>query len=277
MTDHAGAPHNEERTSLGLSRRRIVQAAAWSVPAITIATAAPAYAGSPVGGATPRAYSQDFGTLGTGTFGAGALSGWGLYVKATATSIGSVYQGNQLATITNAGSVTVSKAPAPWSNSTGGFLNYASPKAPLTSLSTTANQAASTDRALGLVQSGAPTGDPYFDPGMSVVYDFSGQNGSLALKGDVTVSVDLRIVNPQARGTTWTLQYGTSDSAWVTLDTYTTTTTGSTWGEGEVLTGVVPNAETGSVKFRVVTLTGSAGSNSRDGITLDDFLVSWVE
>lgn len=260
-----------------LTRRRVVQGAAWSVPAITVATAAPAFAGSPVGGATPRTYTQNFGTIGTGTFGAGDLAGWGLYVRATASSIGTSYLSNQLGTTTSAGATTATKAPTAWSNSSGGFLNYASPKSPLTSASSSTDQANATDRALGLVQSSALSGDPIFDPGMSVVYDFSGQNGSLALKGDVTVSITLSVVSPQARTTTWTLQYGTSDTSWNTLDSFTTTAAGGTFGEGETLTGIVPNAETGSVKFRVVALTASTGGGSRDAITLDDFLVSWME
>lgn len=44
---------------LDLSRRRVVQAAAWSVPAVTLATAAPAFAASPVAGPeTPVAFTS---------------------------------------------------------------------------------------------------------------------------------------------------------------------------------------------------------------------------
>lgn len=264
----------DEAAGLSISRRKVLVTSAWAAPTIAVATAAPAFAGS---GPTPQAYSQDFATIGTGDFGSGALAGWGLYVKATGTSIGNSYLSNALGTTTNAGATTVTKAATPWNNTSGGFLNYASPKSPLTSASNATDQAAATDRALGLVQTGAPTADPQFDPGMSVVYDFSGQSGSLALKSDVTVSVTLSVVSPQTRSTTWTLQYGTSDTSWNLLDSFTTTATGTTFGEGKVLTGVVPNVETGSVKFRVVALTASTGGGSRDPITLDDFLISWLE
>lgn len=274
VVTEGNAPVTEESEGLHLSRRRALAGAAWSVPAITLATAAPAFAGSPAPGATPQTYLQDFNTIGTGTFGAGALAGWGLYVAAGSSSIGTSYLSNQLGSTSAGGaSPTPFKTAQSWAAGSGGIFNMASPKAPLTSGSNTATQAAAADRALGLQQNGWGS----FDPGMAVVYDFSGQSGTLALKGDVTVSVTLTVVNPQNRGTTWTLQYGTSDTSWTTLDSYTVPEAGPAFGAGKTLTGLVPNILTGSIKFRVVALTISTATGSRDGITLDDFTVTWLE
>jgi fibronectin-binding autotransporter adhesin len=188
-------------------------------------------------------YSQNFNSIGSGL-----PADWTVRIGATESSVGTV------------GSLTTTHVN--WATSTGQFANYASATG-LTSTSGTAAQAASTDRALGV----RPT-NTFGDPGAAFNYAFSTTDQTIE-----SVSIDLMMLDVQARSTTWSIQYGsgTDPSSFTTLGTWTDP---GTWGttplsfSGTAVSGM-SNLSNGV--FRVVALTSSTGSGSRDSIAIDNF------
>lgn len=193
-------------------------------------------------------YTQTFDGIGSGL-----PSGWSVSSNASATSIG-----NQNA--------TYNPAAVSWGSTTGQFFNGASATG-LASTATTAEQAASTNRALAERQTGA-----FGDPGVAFNFNFSTTGALIS-----SISLDLMMLSVQTRSTTFTIQYGIgpNPTSFTTLGTYadpgvfgTTTVTFTTTDFGTSLDNQA------NVFFRIVALTASSGTGSRDTVGIDNFSIT---
>jgi hypothetical protein len=153
-----------------------------------------------------------------------------------------------------------------WASTTAAFKNYASSEG-LISSSNIAAQNASTDRALGIRQSGS-LGDPGASFELEIANTLNKTGFGLQFKN--------QILSNQTRSTTWTAQYSTNGGTlWTTLGTFTDPGAfGSTAASYSFGTGLDNVA--GTVLIRVVALTGSTGTGSRDTFGIDDFVLSWT-
>lgn len=189
--------------------------------------------------------TQSFDTLS-----GGLPAGWTVSTGATATSLGT--------------SVTPVASAVSWANTTGQWQNSASATG-LTGTEAAAVQAAATNRALAVRQSGS-----FGDPGAAATFHFS--TSGLLVTG---ISFKAQQLNAQGRSTTWSLQYGlgAAPASWTTIATFadpgvfgSTTVTASGYG-----TALNNQAE---VRLRVVALSATTGSGSRDVFALDDFTIT---
>jgi hypothetical protein len=194
-------------------------------------------------------YTQDFNSIGT------ALpAGWDVRTGATTAALG-----NTASFTTNAIS---------WGDFSGAFKNFAASTG-LTETATTAEQSGSTNRALGIRQTGS-----FGDSGASFNFHFS------TLGVQVTsISLDLMMLSVQPRSTTWSIEYGEGANP-------TSFTTLGTWSDPGVF-GVTnftfTTANFGTVLdnkshlwFRVAALSGSTGSGNRDSMGIDNFSIAAV-
>ncbi|MBI5387449.1 MAG: hypothetical protein HZA90_22550 [Verrucomicrobia bacterium] len=200
---------------------------------------------------TGTAYSQTFDSLGTGLPG-----GWGVYTDAGSSSLGTVG--------------TFTSAKSYWSASSAGFYNVASANG-LTASATTAAQNNSVDRALGIRQAGTPSG---YDPGAAVVLEIQSTTGFK----DFTLSFKALMLDVNPRSTTWTFDYRVGGSgSFTSLGTYSDP---AEWGPTPVTftpTDLASwNDQASSVFFRVLALSGSSESGTRDMIGIDDVSLSFV-
>ena len=190
-------------------------------------------------------YTQTFDSIGSGL-----PAGWSVYTAATASSLGTV--------------ATLNTTAVAWSSSTGQWANYASATG-FTGTEAAAVQAAATNRALAIRQTGAVG-----DPGASANFFFS------TIGQQVTsVSFTAQMLSVQARSTVWSLQYGlgATPASWTTIATYSdpgvfgsTTITGSGFGTA------LDNQ--GNVWLRIVALTASTGASSRDTFGIENFTIA---
>jgi predicted extracellular nuclease len=193
-------------------------------------------------------YTQTFDTLS-----AGLPAGWTVNTGATATTLGTA--------------ATLNTAAVTWASTTGQWANLAAADnngTPFTGAEATAAQAAATDRALGIRQTGA-----FGDPGAAANFNFSTAGLQVS-----SISFSAQMLSVQTRSTVWTLQYGlgASPASWVNLATYTDpgsfgTTTVNASGFGTALDNQ------SNVWLRVVALAASSGAGSRDTFGIDDFTV----
>jgi hypothetical protein len=147
------------------------------LPALLCLVAATSFAQITLSGTS---YTQNFDNIG-----AGLPTGWTIRTGATAAALGN--------------SLSFTATANTWSNTTGAFKNLASADG-LNSLSTTADQNASTDRALGLRQSGS-----FGDPGGAFVMQLANTNGF----ANFTLSFQLQSLDATSpRPTTWQVDYG---------------------------------------------------------------------
>jgi hypothetical protein len=194
-------------------------------------------------------YTENFNSITTT-----AASGWDVRTAASASSLGTV--GSYTATATA------------WGDSTGSFKNFASSNS-LTSAATSTVQNAAADRALGIRQSGT-----FGDPGASFNFNFS--SSALTVS---SITIDLEMVSVQARSTAWTVQYGigAAPTSFTTLTTFSdpgtfgsTTLSFTTSQFGTNLDNV------SQAWFRIVALSGTTGSGSRDSFAINNFSITAV-
>lgn len=201
-------------------------------------------------------------TLGTSPYvqtfdgiGSGLPEGFTVRTGATATALGTT--------------ATLTTAATAWSNTTGSFKNFASADG-LTAGATTAEQAASTDRALGVRQTGTVG-----DPGAAFVFQVANTVG----KTDFDLSFKLQSLDvASARVTTWQVDYGTGTTPSVFTTVGSSTGTGNTTFANTPITvdfGTQLDGLTGPVWIRIVTLTATTGSGNRPTSAIDDFSLSW--
>lgn len=193
-------------------------------------------------------HSQDFNLIGT------ALpAGWDVRTGASGTSLGTA---ESFTTGANT-----------WGNTGGDFKNLSG--AGIVSTSNSTNQNANTNRALGVRQTEA-----FGDPGAAFSFNFA----TIGL--EVTaVSIDLLMLGVQSRSTDWSVQYGigaspasfTNLGVWSDPGVFGATTmpfTASAFGTS------LDNQS--NIWFRVVALSGTTGSGSRDTIAIDNFSITTI-
>lgn len=194
-------------------------------------------------------YTQNFNGIGLGL-----PTGFSLVTDATATSLGTT-------------AATFNSAPTSWGTSTGQFSNVAN--SAVGAAATPAQQAAFTNRSVGLRQ-----GASFGDPGAAFNFNFS-----TSLAAVTSISLDLQMLSVQGRSTTFTIQYGIgiAPTAFTTLGTYTDPGTfGSTTFTFTPANFGVALDNQSSVYLRVVALTPSTGSGSRDTIGYDNLSISAI-
>ncbi len=192
-------------------------------------------------------YVQTFDAIGSGL-----PAGWSVTTGATASALGT----------TAAFDASTSSN---WSVTTGSWRNSAAADNPgFTATTATAAQAAATDRALGIRQTGA-----FGDPGAAANFNFS----TIGLQV-TSISFSAQMLSVQTRSTTWSLQYGLGavPSTWTTVASYSdpavfgaTTMTASGFGTA------LDNQS--NVWLRIVALVVTSGSGSRDTFGIDDFTI----
>lgn len=185
------------------------------------------------------------------SIGGGLPAGWSVRTGANSTSLGAA--------------ATWSTSAITWGNTTGNWRNVAANDGGLPSSATTAAQAAATDRAVGIRQSGS-----FGDPGAALAFNFS--STGLQVTG---VSFSAQMLSVQSRSTVWTLQYGIGavPGSWVDLATFADPGAfGATTVSAAVPVDTLDNQA--NVWLRVVALSGSSGSGSRDTFGVDDFVIT---
>lgn len=159
-----------------------------------------------------------------------------------------------------------------WSNTSSGFKNYAGATG-LTSSSDATAQNASTNRALGVKQ----TGTTGYDPGAAFVFEINNTSGKTNLSLDFLLqSLDDGI----GRTTTWQVDYAVGDNPTTFIPVITspsTITTGPTFSSTSVTVnfGNVLDNQNGKVWIRIVTLSATTGSGSRASTGIDDVEINW--
>jgi len=200
-------------------------------------------------------YMQDFN--------AGTLPiGWSVRTGATGISVGT--------------NVAFNAAQTSWTSATGNFRNVAS-STNLKSASTTSEQNASANRALGVRQTGT-----FGDPGAAFVLQLSNTAGW----ANFVLRFKLQSLDGSTPGRTitWKVDYGigSSPALFTTVSgspSTTTTTLGpATWGSQDVeinFTDLLDD-QMSNVWIRIVTLTASAGTGSRPTSAIDDVELSFT-
>lgn len=184
--------------------------------------------------------------------GSGLPQGVTVFTGATSTSFGTA--------------ATLTTALGSWSNVSAAFKNFASATG-LTSSSAQTAQDASTNRALGIRQTGSVG-----DPGASFVFQLNNTTGKTNLGMTFLLqSLD----NTVGRTVTWTVDYATGDTptSFTTVTTSPATlTTSPTWGSTAVTVsfGSALNNISSKVWIRISTLSASTGSGSRPSTAIDD-------
>ncbi len=203
---------------------------------------------------TGTSYTQDFDGIGTGY-----PTGWSIKLHATATNLGTD-------TVLN---MTKTK----WTNTAKGAFNYASADGLLATDTLQATQDASTDRALGIRQTGTVG-----DPGAAFVM----QIANTTAMNTFSMSFKFQSLDASSpRTTTWKVQYATGAAPTVFTDLVTTpatlTTGGTLWSNTNVTVnfGALLDDQAGPVWIRIVTLAGSVGSGNRPTTAIDDVNLTW--
>jgi Endonuclease/Exonuclease/phosphatase family len=202
---------------------------------------------------TTSPYTQDFNAIGSGL-----PNGWSVRTAANTTTSGS--------------SATFASAATNWNSTSGNFRNVASATG-LLSTTSSIDQAASTNRALAVRQTGS-----LGDPGAAFVLQLANTSGlsnfSLTFK---LQALDAAIT----RTATWVIDYGvgTSPTTFTTIATTPTVlTTSGNWGSTDVTVnfgGALDNISE-PVWIRLVTLSSTTGSGSRPTTAIDDMQLAFV-
>ncbi|SKB87411.1 Por secretion system C-terminal sorting domain-containing protein [Soonwooa buanensis] len=197
-------------------------------------------------------YQQNFDGIESGL-----PTGWTISNGATNTTLGT--------------SATLTTTKTKWSSTASQFANFASATS-LVSTSTEIQQENSTNRALGVRQSGS-----FGDPGASFMLRIANTTG----KSNFNLSFKMQSLDAATgRTVTWKVQYGLGNNptSFVDLTTVPTTfATSSTWGSTNVsvaLPAAVSNV-TQNVWIRIVALSASTGTGGRPTSAIDDVSLSW--
>ncbi|MEJ7662825.1 MAG: choice-of-anchor J domain-containing protein [Hymenobacter sp.] len=209
-------------------------------------------------------YVENFDNLASGL-----PTGFSVYTAATATSLGTAPTAAQL--------LLTPGATTSWTNTGGGFKNYASATG-LPNSTPTAAQTTATNRALGVRQTGS------FGDGANVGPAFVFQVANTTGKTDFALSfklqsLDSTIMNATASGrtTVWRVDYGLGATPSAFTQVGSTATTGPFFSNATVTAsfgGALDNVA-GPVWIRIVSLVGTTGGGSRPSSAIDDFSLSW--
>jgi Ca2+-binding RTX toxin-like protein len=198
---------------------------------------------------TGTQYNENFDNIGSGL-----PTGWQIYTDANPSSL----ETPQSLTTTT----------ATWSNTTGGFKNFAANDSGLTLDASTSDQNLAVDRALGIRQTGS-----FGDPGASFVFTL---NNTLGFQ-NFGLSFKAQMLSVQPRSTTWTIDYkvGNSDS-FTTLSTYTDPGEFGSSTQNILNFGTNINNQSSQVQIRISALSASTGIGSRDSFGIDDFQLTYT-
>lgn len=203
---------------------------------------------------TTNGYTQDFDSIGSGL-----PANWTVRAGTISNSLGTVQ--------------SLTTTPTAWNNSTGAFKNMSSTN--IASNSTALAQTNNVNRALG-VKTTAAFGDT--NPANRVSFNFHFSTVDVDL---TSISIDLLSLDTGAgREQIWTLQYaiGSSPTTFVTLDTYTASSTfGGTTFVFDLTTNPADFAAMSGqtdVWFRVAGLTATTGSGNRPATGIDNFVIT---
>jgi hypothetical protein len=186
----------------------------------------------------------------------------GVYVSTTSTS----------SALGSAGSYTASKAA--WNVTTAGFRNFASATG-LNSGSTIAEQDASTNRALGVRQTG--TLEIGGDPGAAFLFQMENTTG----KNNLKLEFQLQSLDASsARVTTWKVDYGIGTAPTSFMEATasgTVTTGGNTWSNSPIVVNfpAALNNQSQRVWIRIIATSQTTGGGSRASTAIDDVTFSW--
>ncbi|MFT4203934.1 MAG: DUF5689 domain-containing protein [Chitinophagaceae bacterium] len=158
-----------------------------------------------------------------------------------------------------------------WTKTTYGFYNMASATG-LTSSSTETEQAASTDRALGVRQTGT------YDNGVGFVFKLANTTSKTGL----TLGFDLMSLDASSpRTMTWEISYATGDSptSFTTLSsskiTGTLTTGGSAFSSNSISADLSDLDNVSSTIYVRIVAAGSSGSGTRPTSAIDNVTFTW--
>ncbi len=159
-----------------------------------------------------------------------------------------------------------------WSNTSSGFKNYASATG-LTAASDATAQNASTNRTLGLKQTGAAG----YDPGAAFLFEINNTTG----KTNLVFSFLLQSLDDGiGRTTTWQVDCALGDNPTTFIPVSpspSVLTTSTTFGSTPVTVnfGNALDNKSSKVWIRIVTLSATTGTGSRASTGIDDVDVSW--
>jgi hypothetical protein len=226
-------------------------------------------------GASP--YTETFDNLASGL-----PTGFSVYTAATATSLGVPPTAAQLLLTPSAATSTTGNPPVTspaatstaWTATAGAFKNFASATG-LHSKATAEAQAAATNRALGVRQTGSfgdGTGATGFGP--AFVFQIANTTG----KTDFALSFKLQSLDSiSTRTTTWRVDYGTGATPTAFTQVGSTATTGPVFSNTTITAsfgGALDNLA-GPVWIRIVAPTQTTGSSNRPSSAIDDFSLTW--
>ena len=166
---------------------------------------------------------------------------------------------------------TFSSSTSSWSNSSSGFKNYASATGLIASTNST-DQNNSTNRALGVKQSGTNG----FDPGAAVVFEINNTSN----KRNLLLNFLLQSLDSVGRTTNWKVDYALGDNptSFTSVSTSPSTLiTGPTFSSTPVTInfGTALDNKDEKVWIRIVTLDATTGSGSRAASAIDDISIKW--
>lgn len=215
---------------------------------------------APVGGTPINLGSTSPYTINFDNIESGLPTGVSVSTNATATSLGS------------AGAYTSSKAS--WTATGAGFKNLASATG-LTQGASQTDQDNSTNRALGVRQTG--TADIGGDPGASFIFLIENTTG----KNNLQLDFKLQSLDASStRTTTWTVDYGIGDNPVSFTDvaaTGTMTTGGTTFSNNNISVSLPAalNNQSQKVWIRIIAKSGTTGGGTRATTAIDDVQFSW--
>ena len=168
---------------------------------------------------------------------------------------------------------TLTTSPTDWNNTSGAFKNFASGNITTDGTATSAEQSGSSDRALGIRQTGSVG-----DPGAAFVFEINNTTGKTNLK----MEFKLQSLDKSTTGRTvvWKVQYGIGDAPASFTDatvTGTMTTVLGTFANNTVTVdfGAALNNLSEKVWVRIIAPTASTGSGSRPSTAIDDVKFTW--
>jgi hypothetical protein len=222
--------------------------------------------------ATAGAHAQTQATLGTNPYvenfdglATGLPAGFNLYTGATATSLG---------TSATAQAILTPGTTTSWSNTGGGFKNYASATG-LTATAAVATQTAAPNRALGVRQTGS-FGDGTSSTGVGPAFAFQIDNTTGKTDFELTFKLQ-SLDNSVGRTATWRVEYGIGATPSTFTQVGTTSTTGPAFSNNTLTAsfgGALDN-QGGPVWIRIIAPALTTGSGNRPTSAIDDFSLAW--
>jgi len=139
---------------------------------------------------------------------------------------------------------------------------------PVTGVESSTIQAAFTNRVLAVRQT-----QSFGDPGAAFVIQITNTLGF----SNLTFSLDFCLLKSNGYSTTWTIAYAASNTpaSFIPLGTYSDPGSIGTTNRSFTL-GTDANNQTNNLWIRIVALSASTGSGSRDTFGIDNFSLSWT-